>query len=339
MGSSSSTVLLNKIEKKTSVHNIMKFINKKNDENILILENNDWYKTIFNYVCCNKPQLILPLLDSKYLNQKIFNMVSNIDGYSCLHFVCHYNSYYIEQLLTSKHLTSDLFYHVDSKNNTILHAIFKEHVPQIEKLELLINYYLMDNYIFSQKNSKGQTCLHLATLLSERSEINDCIVALVNNRFMTAELFSSQDNKGLTALHNLCHCNTSLVFDFLNCDFMNHKMFSSVNKNGKTCFHIICKYNPEDYFLILNSKYMTREVFEKRDNNGNTAIHYLFKSITTYEQYNDIMTSKFMTPDHIYFKNNDGKTIFNILNDYNKEFYDYLLKKEFVNNTSRKLMK
>lgn len=216
-------------------------------------------ETCLHITCSDNPECIEPLLNSKYMTQKLFEM-STLSGKTCFSLVCYKHPKYIELLLNSKYMTQELFNKTDIFGNSCLYLLNSK---DPKYLNLLLDSKYMTQKLFNKVTDSMNTILHKYSLNNP-----NYVQIILNSKYMTQEFFNRKNFNGSTCLHVASIYNASSLKLILNSVYMNQEFFNLKNWEECTVLHYIeyegrNKKNtlPDRLNILLTSKYMNKELF------------------------------------------------------------------------------
>lgn len=154
---------------------------------------NGW--NVFHGFCRYYPEHLELILNSKYMNQELFETVEdNNQGKNCLHIIADKHPEYLQVLLDSKYMNSRVFNRLCYYNQTCFHILLESKKLKLKYLKLLLNSKYLTKGLFDITNYWNETLFYCCCKNYIYNKIKDeGIILIINHKFFDRQLLYIRD--------------------------------------------------------------------------------------------------------------------------------------------------
>lgn len=154
---------------------------------------NGW--NVFHGFCRYYPEHLEVILNSKYMNQELFNSVEkNNQRRNCLHIIADEHPKYLKVLLESEYMNNYVFHHISFYQQSILHTLLQSKKLKLKYFKLLLESEYLNKELFDETNYWNETIFYCCCKHYVYKKLKDKgLLYVINHKFFSKELLYIRD--------------------------------------------------------------------------------------------------------------------------------------------------
>lgn len=154
---------------------------------------NGW--NVYHGFCRYYPEHLEVILNSKYMNQELFNSVEkNNQKRNCLHIIADEHPKYLKVLLESEYMNVYVFHHISFYQQSILHTLLQSKKLKLKYLKLLLESEYLNKRLFDETNYWNETFFSFCCRHYIYRKIKDKgLLYVINHKFFDKRLLYNKD--------------------------------------------------------------------------------------------------------------------------------------------------